>query len=191
MTELQFDNMILRPFRDEDSLEFYHLIQRNRARLEKYFPVTVRSNETLESTRKYIYERIYLAEKREFISFILLPKGSSSVLGLVFLKNIDWSIPKSEIGFFIDKDQEGKGMISKSVSEIVKYSFSELKLNKIFMRIGEDNPGSKRIAEKSGFKFEGNLRNDFKSHDGKLLDVLYYGLTPQDFNRRSLRKPLL
>jgi ribosomal-protein-serine acetyltransferase len=180
MNQLEFDNIQLRPFRNEDCLAFHNLILRNRQRLEKYFPVTVRSTETIEATKKYVYERIYLAEKREFISFILVSKETASVLGLIFLKNIDWNIPKSEMGFFIDKEYEGKGIITKGVSAVVRHSFTELKLNKVFMRIGEDNPGSKRIAEKSGFKFEGNLRNDFKSHNGELLDVLYYGLTPKD-----------
>jgi RimJ/RimL family protein N-acetyltransferase len=49
-------------------------------------------------------------------------------------------------------------------------------LNKIFMRIAEDNVSSRRVAEKNEFKIEGVLRKDFKTAEGKLIDVVYYGL---------------
>lgn len=178
--ELTFDTFTLRPFRNDDYKSFFELLQNNRKRLEKYFPFTVKSTLTIDATRQYVIDRIILADKMEFISFVIVSHDHPGLIGLIFLKNLDWSIPKSEVGFFIDKKFEGEGIISRGVAEVVEYSFRHLKINKLFMRIGDDNPGSQRIAEKNGFILEGKLRNDFKSHDGTLLDVFYYGLTPKD-----------
>ncbi len=36
-------------------------------------------------------------------------------MGFIDLKNIDWRVPKSEIGFFIDTDYAGKGITSKAL----------------------------------------------------------------------------
>lgn len=178
--ELSTDRLILRPFRGDDYRGYFNLVAKNRQRLEKYFPLTVKSTQNIEATKRYIQERMYLSDKLEFISFIILLKGQPDIAGLVFLKNIDWNIPKSEIGFFIDKDLEGRGIITEAVKVVVKHSFEKLHINKLYMRAGEDNPGSSRIAEKCGFRLEGKLRNDFKAHNGQLLDVLYYGLIPAD-----------
>jgi ribosomal-protein-serine acetyltransferase len=180
--ELDFDTFKLRPFRVGDHRSFFDLIENNRERLSKYFPATVRSTTTPAATQQYITEKIMLAEKLEFISFVIVSSEHRGILGLIFLKNIDWSIPKSEMGFFIDRGFEGKGIISRGVWVVTNYALKNLKINKLYMRVGEDNPGSRRVAEKCGFALEGKLKNDFKSYDGSLLDVYYYGITPQDLN---------
>jgi RimJ/RimL family protein N-acetyltransferase len=51
-----------------------------------------------------------------------------------------------------------------------------LKLNKLYLRVSGDNKASQRVAEKNGFRTEGTLRSDFKTSDGKLIDLIYYGL---------------
>ena len=108
--------------------------------------------------------------------YLIIDKISQQIIGTVFLKDFDWNVGKVEIGFFIDKDFVNKGIISKAVSFVIDYAFKELKLNKIFMRVSEDNLPSRRVAEKNNFEVEGKLRRDFKTSDGELIDVIYYGV---------------
>ena len=173
---MTFDNFIIRPICNEDAENYHFLINQNKARLTKYFPKTLLANKDIEATTAHINDRIRLTEKKEFFTFVIFDNLLNKIVGTVFLKELDWNIPKGEIGFFIDQAYEGKGIITKSVSMVKNYCFNTLGLNKIFMRIAEDNSGSKRVAEKNDFKMEGILRKDFKTSEGKLINVVYYGL---------------
>jgi len=108
--------------------------------------------------------------------FIIEDVKEGKLAGAIFLKNFDFTIPKCELGYFIDKEYEGKGVTSKATTKIVRYCFDNLKLNKIFLRAAATNFPSKKVAEKNGFITEGILRKDFKTEAGELIDVVYYGL---------------
>ena len=85
--------------------------------------------------------------------------------------------------YFIDTDFEGKGIISKAVSEVISFCFNELKMNKIFICTSKINFGSQQIALKNGFVQEGTLRQEFKNGEGILEDINYYGLLKSDYER--------
>ena len=80
------------------------------------------------------------------------------------------------MGYFIDKDYEGKGIITKGLSQVIRFCFDTLKLKKLFLRIDPDNFPSKRVAEKNGFIVEGTLRSEYRTGNGDLIDLVYYGL---------------
>jgi ribosomal-protein-serine acetyltransferase len=173
---MTFDNFVIRPICSEDSSNYHLFVDQNKDRLTKYFPKTLNANKDISSTTAHIVERLRLAEKKEFFTFIILDNLSDKIIGTVFIKDLDWTIPKGELGFFIDKAYEGKGIITNAVAIISNHCFQSMGLNKIFMRIAEDNVSSRRVAEKNEFKIEGVLRKDFKTAEGKLIDVVYYGL---------------
>ena len=99
-----------------------------------------------------------------------------SVIGQLAIKNIDWTIPKAELGYFIDQAHEGKGIVTEALQIVIQYAFADLKMNKLFLRTLVGNVGSQKVAEKNGFIKEGILRKEFKSGNNKLEDVVYYGL---------------
>lgn len=171
-----FGNYRLQLLKVEDALPFYQLIQKNYERLLTFFPLTAKQGQSLDSTKAMVKERIAKAEKKEFISFMIFKRDDNTLLGCIFMKDIDWNIPKAEIGYFIDRDYEGKGIVSGALRTIVHYCFNELNLEKVFVRVSPENIGSRKVAEKIGFELEGVLRRDFKSGDGTLYDVRYYGL---------------
>lgn len=173
---MTFDNFEIRPICIEDSSKYHLFVDQNKGRLTKYFPKTLNANKDISSTTAHIVERLRLAEKKDFFTFIILDNLLDKIVGTIFIKDLDWTIPKGELGFFIDKDYEGKGITTNAVSIISRHCFQSMGLNKVFMRIAEDNISSRRVAEKNQFKVEGVLRKDFKTSEGKLIDVMYYGL---------------
>lgn len=173
---MKFDTFTIRTLAEKDASLYFSLIHQNKERLKDYFPKTLEANNTISATSVHIQERLELAEKRVLFTFIVSDNSTGNIIGSVFIKDLDWRIPKGELGFFIDKAYEGKGIITKSVSLITEHCFANLELNKVFMRIAEDNIASRRVAEKNNFQVEGILRKDFKTSDGKLIDLVYYGL---------------
>ena len=173
---MDLGDFTVRPIREEDVQNYFLLIESNRERIAKYFSNVTAANKDIESTAAFVVERLSLLEKEELISFVICDNLTQKVIGSIFLKNIDRKVQKAELSFFIDKNYEGKGIITKVVSLIIKYCFQHLLFNKIFLRIAEDNISSRRVAEKNGFVLEGTLRHDFKTPEGQFIDIVYYGL---------------
>ncbi len=174
--DLTFDNYKIRLIRPEDTIQLLELVNTNRTRISNYFQKTSKAVYDKNSAKAWIKDRIISANKKEHYCFIIEDTFEHKLSGVVFLKNFDWAIPKCEIGYFIDKNKEGKGITTKATAEIIKFCFDNLKLNKLFLRAAIDNFSSKKVAEKNGFLPEGILRNDFKTEKGILIDVVYYGL---------------
>jgi len=172
---IAFDNRTLRSIENNDAPQLLSLIERNRARLTDYFPVTSNEITTLETSRNYIANKLELAEKREHFCFVV-EDANPGLLGLFILKNFDWLVPKCEIAYFIDKDREGKGIMTGALSVLIKYCFEEMSMNKLFIMTATDNLPSRKVAEKNGFEVEGILRKNFRVPAGGLVDMVYYGL---------------
>lgn len=162
------------PLTLQDAPGYFSLIDNNRDRLSRYFPRTMGATPTQEDTLKYVEERVEAAAKKEFITHLIKEVSTEKIIAGIFLKDIDLQSGEAEIGFFIDKEYQGKGIISHFVSEICEIGFSGLGLKKLFMRIAESNIGSIKVAEKNGFSKEGILRKNFLTSDGQLIDLIYY-----------------
>lgn len=176
METLSFANYLLRSLNKNDSDKLLSLVNNNRERIRSYLPKTANAIKDNESARAFIEIKIRnQLEKTEFC-FLIEDIAEKKFAGLFFLKNFDWTVSKCELGYFIDKELEGKGIISETMSVIIPWCFKSLKLNKLFLRSAKDNLGSRRVALKNGFMEEGTLRKDFMTENGELIDVVYYGL---------------
>jgi ribosomal-protein-serine acetyltransferase len=129
-------------------------------------------------------ESIEKQEKSEGHYFYIRHSDTKNLIGYVCIKNIDKKIRKCELAYFIDKDFEGKGIISKAVSQTIDFCFSDLLMNKVFICTSKINTASQRIATKHGFSHEGTLREEFKSGEGILEDINYFGLLKSEWNER-------
>lgn len=163
-----------------DANTFLKLISSNRERFKKYFPITVSTTNDIKEVKNYIKQLSHNMKKKE-----MYPLGlflDEEIQGLVIIKNIDWNARKCELGYYIDEEQEGKGITTILVNNTITYCFEKLEMNKIFLRIAPDNTPSIKVAEKAGFSKEGLLRQDIKLFDGQVLDMIYYGILRDEYD---------
>ena len=161
--------------------EFFDLIANNKNRINKTFPVTVSNCTNLAKTKGFIANNIQIENDKTGYFFYIRNLNTKKLIGYLGIKKIDYSISKCELFYFIDKDFEGKGIISKAVSDTIAFCFKELKMNKIFICSSKINFGSQQIALKNGFVQEGILREEFKNGEGILEDIVYFGLLKSDY----------
>ena len=178
---MQFDHFALRLAEPNDGRSFYNLINRNRPRLEDFFSGTVARTRTLEDTLAYTEEIMQRIEARTYWPFFLINQHTLDFAGLIDVKNIDWNIPKAELGCFIDAPFEGKGIATKAFSIIIRHLFIEHGFEKLFLRTSPHNLPACALADHAGFKQEGLLRRDYKTTKGELVDLKYYGLLREEF----------
>jgi RimJ/RimL family protein N-acetyltransferase len=94
------------------------------------------------------------------------------LIGSLAFNEIDWRNRAAEFGIMIgDKKYWNRGYGTEAVLLLVNHGFNTLNLNRIFLRVFENNPRAIRAYEKAGFVHEGKLRQaEFR--DGKYIDVL-------------------
>ena len=168
--------MLVRLLEKEDFEELYNVIEKNRERLIMYFPKTSAAIKDLEAAKKFAKQKVRQALEREQYNFVIVSKSHSSVIGMVMVKNIDWTIPKGELAYFIDENYEGIGITSNAVKWVIEYCFEQLEMEKLYIKFNPENTGSKRVAIKNGFEKEGLLKREFRTGHGELTDVERYGL---------------
>ena len=71
--------------------------------------------------------------------------------GTIGIKHIDYVNKKANIGYWIGKQYQGKGIATECVRLVVNYAFDELKLKEISAYVFPDNKPSIRGLEKNGF----------------------------------------
>jgi RimJ/RimL family protein N-acetyltransferase len=172
---IEFDNYIIRPLEQNHLLCYFDFVNRNRKRLENFFSGTVSKTNTLEETIYFIREMLSRRSSNEYYPYLMINKVTNEFVSFIDLKNIDWSIPKSELGCYTCTEYTGKGITTVAIQQFVNHSFLEFNFKKIFLRTHVTNIAAQNIAEKCGFEREGIIRMDYKTTSGRIVDLIYYG----------------
>lgn len=122
---------------------------------------------------------------RHDLRFHLFEKETKLFVGSSGLHNIDWSVPKFEIGYWCRTRFVGKGYITESVRGLTVFAFEILKANRVEICCDRENTRSRKIAERLGYRLEGIFRNYRLTVDNRLEDTCVYSMTPDEF--RSIR----
>jgi diamine N-acetyltransferase len=95
---------------------------------------------------------------------------------------IDWRARSSEVGLFIgDKSCWNKGYGTEVMRLLLQIGFGTLNLNRIFLRVDQDNRGGVRAYEKAGFVHEGCFRQG-TYQDGEYRDLLFMSVLRSEWN---------
>jgi RimJ/RimL family protein N-acetyltransferase len=174
---MKFEKYEVRLMKKEDTLPYYQLIENNRPRLEDFIAGIVSKTKNRTDTEIFIDEIIEKNTNRTYFPYVVIDTTNQEFIGFFDVKNIDWNIPKAEIGYFINEKHTGKGLAEKTLNKIIDHFFFDLKFSKLLLRIHQDNKSSIYVAEKCGFISEGLIRNDYKKGNGEIVDLIYYGKT--------------
>jgi ribosomal-protein-alanine N-acetyltransferase len=77
------------------------------------------------------------------------------------------------IGYWIDQRSANKGLTTRAVKALTKYGFDEMQLHRIEINLRPENGASRKVAEKAGYKLEGNRAN-FLHIDGDWRDHITF-----------------
>ncbi|NMH72175.1 GNAT family N-acetyltransferase [Bacillus sp. RO2] len=126
---------------------------------------------------------MWAAEEKGLVVFAIVEKESDSLLGIINIKQT-LAYKRGELGYWVGRPYWGKGYGTEAARAMVEYGFNVLGLNKVFAGAFTDNPGSWHIMEKVGMKHEGTWRQH-AMRDGRFVDLAYYGLLREEFEREG------
>ena len=178
MFELRVNDRVLLKLRDEShAKETYWLIKKNDGHLRPW----MRWIDTVESVKDSIANIEANIDDWDMKTDLHLGVFRDGLLvGMVSLHNINYLMHTAAIGYWLDEDNEGRGIITSSVKVMMQYAFEELALNRIEIRAAVDNIKSRAIPERLGFTAEGILRQA-ECVNGVFMDMAVYGLLKSEF----------
>lgn len=113
------------------------------------------------------------AIERDSVKFIIDVDGKAvGSVGLSW-KLRDCSKHRGSIGYWLGKKYWGQGIMTEAIKVMCDIAFNELDKLKLNISALEDNIGSRRVAEKNGFKLEWTaVKEEFK--EGKYKNLVCY-----------------
>ncbi len=109
------------------------------------------------------------------IELAITLRQDTTLVGAISLVAINRQDSRAELGYWIGKPFWGKGYCTEAASEILRYAFETVRLNRVSARHLARNPASRRVLEKIGMSREGCLRQDNKKWD-IFEDVVVHGI---------------
>jgi ribosomal-protein-alanine N-acetyltransferase len=104
----------------------------------------------------------------------LLEAGAEKFVGQITLGGIVFGAMRgAHIGYWIDQRYANRGITTKAVSMLTEFGLNDLALHRIEINLRPENEASKRVAEKSGYIFEG-MRPRYLHIDGAWRDHATY-----------------
>lgn len=154
----------------------FETIDNDRDYLKEWLPF-VESTKQVSDTEAFIKSIINNTAKRDLIYSIWYKEEFA---GLIGFKDTDWVNRKTEIGYWLAKKMQGKGIISSSVQKLINYAFKSQKLNRIQIKVADKNFKSESIPIRLGFTFEG-VERDGELHGKKYMNSKVYSLLKADY----------
>lgn len=165
--------------------EYYNLVNRNREHISKTFPITLASCTDPEKTAVFMALLIEKENEKENHFYFLRNLDTNELIGFACIKNINVTLAKCELAYFVDKDFEGRGIITKAVGNTLAVCFNDINMNKVYICTSPFNLASQKIALKHNFRKEGVLRDEFINGEGIMEDVVYFGLLKSDYKNEK------
>lgn len=159
--ELIIDTSLsLRRLEMSDSADIFTTIDSQREYLGRWLPFVAFTKELADTDR--FVESVVNAPKNQS-EYIFTMRLSGRFVGIVGFKGTDLMNKKTEIGYWLSKDYQKQGIVTKSVSRLCDFAFNDLGLNRVQIKCAITNFPSKRVPQRLGFRHEGIER------DGELL----------------------
>lgn len=175
----------LRELTSEDAGGLHALVDRNRKYLRQWLPwVDMQqgphdSGQFIERARN---------DNQEGVALTLGIEHQGDIVGVIAFHEFDNANRQTSMGFWISSSHQGKGIVSSSCARLLEYAFTDLGLNRVVMKIAEDNVPSRRVAERNGLAYEGTSRQSEWLYDHFVDQVIYATVADQWSKDRGIEQ---
>tara|TARA_B100000575_G_scaffold293988_1_gene307414 strand:- start:13684 stop:14271 length:588 start_codon:yes stop_codon:yes gene_type:complete len=173
-------SLLLRIARLEDAKELYSLVEKNRVYLREWLP-WLDDAESIEDEIDFIKDQQKRASLKKGCLFLI--ELENDIVGTVSLNSIDLGNLTGWIGYWLDKDHSGRGIMTKSVAAIVDVLLVSCGFNRIVIEVGENNPSSLAIPKRMGFRNEGTSLERLWMYD-RWVNSTQFAITASEWEKK-------
>ena len=177
-TSLTDGTLILRPLERGDRDAMYAAVMESIAEVSPWLPWCHRGYGIAE-TESFIESCITAWAQQAHFPFGVFNASTGLYLGGTGLNHIERTNRIGCIGYWVRTSATRRGIAPKAVRLVARFAFETLQLSRLEIFARPQNVPSRRVAEKSGAKFEAIARNRVVQH-GVAYDAALYSLIPSD-----------
>jgi ribosomal-protein-serine acetyltransferase len=157
--------------------EIARVVRANAERLQKWMPWAA-GNYTVKSARMFIEHNLNALSDNG--SFSLLIRWDGELAGAIGFHDYSTADRSAHIGYWISKDFEGQGIITRCCRVLIDHLFDDLDLNRVQINCNVENTRSRAIPERLGFNFEG-IHRHAEFVNGEFHDWAVYAMLREEW----------
>lgn len=167
------DGLEMRSLDAEDAEAIFEVVERQRAYLREWLPWVDRTR-SAEDVRRFITE-VALPREAEGGGPNCGIWVNGVLAGSAGCHAIDWANRSVSLGYWLDADYQGRGIITRAAAALIDYLFDEMELHRVVIQCGASNHRSCAIPLRLGFQLEGLLREAEWVND-RWVDLKVWGM---------------
>lgn len=167
------ERLIIRAPMRGDGQALNEAVRESAAELRPWMP-WAQTIPTVDETEANVRRARLKFLERSDLRLMLVHRETGQLVGSSGLHRIDWQARRFEIGYWVRTSWAGQGYITEAVDAITGFAVRELLANRIEIRCDSRNARSAKVAQRLGFKLEGELRNECTDVYGELRDTKIY-----------------
>ncbi|MFD0589040.1 GNAT family N-acetyltransferase [Paenibacillus sp. GCM10027627] len=171
------ERIAVRAVQLKDASSLLELEAANRDFFQSFTGLRDDSFYTVQGQEERIRELHKLAEDDRGYFYLVCLKQTDAVIGEVILSEVVRdNLQGCWIGYFLDREHNGKGYMTEAVKLVVRHAFEQLGLHRIEAGVMPHNGASTQVLLKAGFAKEGISRKNVKINgnweDHQLLAII-------------------
>jgi ribosomal-protein-serine acetyltransferase len=173
------DGVYLKLLEERHAQELFEVVERERAYLREWLPWV---DMTTEAEHSLNFIRTSLEQFASNDGFSAGIWAGDEFIGGIGTHRIDWLYRRVEIGYWISKGFQGRGIVTDACRAIIDYAIDDLKLNRVEIHCAAGNQKSCAIPKRLGFQWEGLLR-EAQLLNGEYQDINVYALLAREWRK--------
>ena len=121
-------------------------------------------------------------EKDDFYDWKIILKEIDEPIGSIGVVSRCDEISEAEIGYCLGFNWWHKGIMTEAFTEVIRFLFEEVGLNRIAARHDVNNLHSGDVMKKCGLQYEGIRRQGGKNIQG-IVDIAEYAILKEDYDK--------
>ncbi len=171
------DEVYLKLFNKNEAEELHKLVELNQEYLKQWL-AWVDDMDDIKEVKDFIEKtRQGFAAEENMTAGIWYKE---ELVGVIGYNKIDWKNKKAILGYWLDQDHQGKGIITSACKALVDNAFNNFNLNKVEISCAEGNVKSRAVPERSGFTQEGVIRDAELLYD-RFVNHIQYGMLSREW----------
>ena len=166
------DSVVLRQITESDAEDLMALIDRNRSCLREWLP-WVDFTTDIHQVLRFIGRSVAQAADDDGLTFGIVCDGV--LAGVLGQHHVDALNRKTELGYWLDPEHRGRGIVTRSTARLTDYAFTDQDCNRVVLHCALGNVKSRAVAERLGFVQEGILREAEWLND-HYVDLVVYSM---------------
>lgn len=174
---LETDRLILRRYTLDNAQDMYRNWETSE-KVTRY--LTWEPYQNIDDVKGYIQSVIDNYEKPDHYDWVIEYNELGEVIGSIGVIWVREDIAACEIGYCLGDEFWGRGIMPEALSEVIRFLFEEVGMNRIQATHDARNPNSGRVMEKCGMQYEGTMRQAGKNNQG-VCDSVMRAILREDY----------